>query len=122
MIIVELSYFLNILIDSFKAYENDVELNTYEKDWRKTTLRYWKSSELKAQILIILPFGALGFIKQVEWMRIFWIFKICRINFFKRIFDYHKTIDFLKKILNAKKILSLRKHTDHEFEDKAKCE
>jgi hypothetical protein len=64
LLIVELSYFWSIVIESFKAYEyEDYGVYNYETNWRKIMRKYWKSSGLKMQLLNLLPFGALGFIK-----------------------------------------------------------
>lgn len=63
LVIVELTYVLNFVVESFKAYEIDMQLNSFETDWKKITSKYWRSTRIKAELLNLLPFGALGFIE-----------------------------------------------------------
>lgn len=101
MVFVELSFVLNIIIESFKAYDNDQELNEFITDWKKTTRKFWGSVEFKIQMLNLFPFGALGFIHEVSWMRILWLLKIFRIKFFRNL-KYDSLISILKKIMDLR--------------------
>ena len=81
IILSEISYFCSLVIESLKAYDDEGD-GTYEFRWQRTTVKYWATYNFKISLIIFIPFGLLGQIKNLEWMRIFWLLKIYRVVYF----------------------------------------
>lgn len=99
MIFIEMSYLFSLIIESLKAFDEEGDGN-FETSWQKTTKRYWSTFDFKISFVNLFPIGLLGEIRQVPWMRIFWILKVYRLKHFLRLFQYQTYNRFIRAILS----------------------
>ena len=64
IVIIEISYFCSLLIESLKAYDVEAD-GTFEMRWQKTTQKYWSTLDFKISAFNLLPIDLIGQVHRV---------------------------------------------------------
>ena len=106
LVIIEVSFIMEIVLESLKAFDISGQ-GVYETRWTKTSHRYWrKTYESKLSLFNMIPWGALGYVEGLNFLRILWLTKLYRSRLFLRVFRYQTYHKFFQSFINYRRHVS----------------
>ena len=103
LVIIEVSFIMEIVLESLKAFDISGQ-GVYETRWTKTSHRYWrKTYESKLSLFNMIPWGALGYVEGLNFLRILWLTKLYRSRLFLRVFRYQTYHKFFQSFINYRR-------------------